>query len=62
MVANIGEKVRKAREVRRAVNELNSYSDRDLAELGVSRQTIEEAVRFGRPAIEGVAQKQSRVA
>jgi len=40
--------------IRRAVKELNSYSDRELAELGVNRQSIKEVVRFGRPAVEGV--------
>ena len=40
--------------IRRAVNELNSYSDRELAELGVSRQSIKEVVRYGRPTVEGI--------
>lgn len=40
--------------IRKAVKELNSYSDRELAELGVTRQSIKEVVRYGRPAVEGV--------
>jgi len=40
--------------IKKAVRELNAYSDRELAELGINRQGIEEAVRFGRPAVEGV--------
>ena len=44
------------RSIRKAVKELNSYSDRELAELGVNRQSIEEVVRFGRPSVEGVFQ------
>ena len=42
------------RSIRKAVKELNSYSDRELAELGVNRQSIKEVVRYGRPAVEGV--------
>ena len=42
--------------IRQAVKELSSYSDRELAELGVTRQSIKEVVRYGRPAIEGVFQ------
>ncbi|MGQ7843835.1 DUF1127 domain-containing protein [Granulosicoccus sp. 3-233] len=41
-------------EIKQAINELSSYSDRELAELGVTRHSIEEAVRYGRPAVEGV--------
>ena len=44
------------RKIRKAVKELNSYSDRELAELGVSRNNIEEVVRYGRPTVEGVFQ------
>jgi len=40
--------------IKKAVKELNGYSDRELAELGINRQGIEEAVRYGRPAVEGV--------
>ena len=45
------------RKIRKAVKELSSYSDRELAELGVSRNNIEEVVRYGRPTVEGVFQK-----
>ncbi|MFT4727816.1 MAG: hypothetical protein ACI9UN_002314 [Granulosicoccus sp.] len=48
--------------IRKAVNELNSYSDRELAELGVSRQSIKEVVRYGRPAVEGVFQNNKSAA
>jgi uncharacterized protein YjiS (DUF1127 family) len=48
--------------IRKAVNELNSYSDRELAELGVSRQSIKEVVRYGRPAVEGVFQSNKSAA
>jgi len=50
------------RSIRKAVKELNGYSDRELAELGVSRQSIEEVVRYGRPAVEGVFQSNRSVA
>jgi len=39
--------------IKKAVKELSGYSDRELAELGINRQGIEEAVRYGRPAVEG---------
>lgn len=53
---------RKSTEIKRAINELNAYSDRELAELGVTRNGIEEAVRFGRQNIEGVNEQQRQVA
>ncbi|MFK7856398.1 MAG: hypothetical protein AB8B79_19940 [Granulosicoccus sp.] len=34
------------------VGELESYSDRELSDLGVSRGSIQEAVLFGREGIE----------
>lgn len=37
------------REIRRAIAELNQYSDRELADLSLSRSEIPFAVRFGRP-------------
>lgn len=40
--------------IRKAVKELSAYSDRELAELGVTRQNIKEVVRYGRPSVEGV--------
>lgn len=39
-------------EIRRAVRELQSYSDAELNELGLSRAGIEDAVRHGRPGFE----------
>ena len=36
-------------EIRRAIAELNQYSDRELADLNLSRSEIPFAVRFGRP-------------
>lgn len=35
-------------ETQQAINELESYSDRELAELGISRFNIKDAVLFGR--------------
>lgn len=34
---------------RRAIEELNTYSDRELADLGISRHEIPDVVRHGRP-------------
>lgn len=48
--------------IRQAVSELSAYSDRELAELGITRDTIEEAVQYGRPAIEGIFQNNRSVA
>ncbi len=50
------------RVVNQAINELSAYSDRELAELGVTRQGIEEAVRYGRPAVEGVFESHKHAA
>ena len=52
----------KRTEIKKAINELNAYSDRELAELGVTRNGIEEAVRFGRQNIEGAAGQERQVA
>ncbi|KZN15246.1 DUF1127 domain-containing protein [Marinomonas sp. TW1] len=35
-------------ETKQAINELKSYSDRELAELGISRFNIKDAVQYGR--------------
>ncbi|BFM48377.1 hypothetical protein [Marinomonas sp. THO17] len=35
-------------DTQQAINELESYSDRELAELGISRIGIRDAVQFGR--------------
>lgn len=50
------------RVVNQAINELSAYSDRELAELGVTRYGIEEAVRYGRPAVEGVFESHKHAA
>ena len=50
------------RVVNQAINELSAYSDRELAELGVTRHGIEEAVRYGRPAVEGVFESHKHAA
>ena len=50
------------RVVNQAINELSSYSDRELAELGVTRHGIEEAVRYGRPAVEGIFESHKHAA
>jgi len=36
----------------RAIAELNAYTDRELADLGISRGEIRSAVRHGRPGID----------
>ena len=41
-----------AERIRSAVNELEHYSDAELADLGITRGTILEAVLKGRPGIE----------
>jgi uncharacterized protein YjiS (DUF1127 family) len=48
--------------IRKAVNELRSYSDRELTELGLSRQSIKEVVRYGRPTDERVFQNHKSAA
>jgi len=53
---------RDSAEIKRAINELSSYSDRELAELGVTRGTIEESVRYGRQNIERAGPTQRQVA
>ncbi len=54
--------VQNSRVVNQAINELSAYSDRELAELGVTRYGIEEAVRYGRPAVEGVFESHKHAA
>lgn len=46
--------------INQAINELSNYSDRELAELGITRHGIEEAVLHGRPA--SVYESQKRAA
>ena len=41
-----------ARGLRKAVNELECYSDAELADLGISRGGIKDAVLHGRPGID----------
>lgn len=50
--AEAAQPTRTRRAIRGAVKELSSYSDRELAELGITRNTIGEAVRYGRPMID----------
>ena len=40
----------KSSEIKAAIRELQSYNDRDLADLGISRGEIEDVVRNGRAA------------
>ena len=61
-ISYVAKDVQGVKAIREAVGELSAYSDRELAELGVTRHTIEEAVRFGRPAIEGAAEEHRHVA
>lgn len=35
------------REIRRSIRELKQFSDRELQEIGISRGSIESAVRYG---------------
>lgn len=43
---------RRDSEIRRAIAELSTYTDRELADIGVSRGSIHEAVLHGRPGID----------
>ncbi|MFK7893308.1 MAG: hypothetical protein AB8B63_21010 [Granulosicoccus sp.] len=36
----------------RAIEELSAYTDKELADIGVARSSIADAVRFGRPGID----------
>jgi uncharacterized protein YjiS (DUF1127 family) len=42
-------------EIRTAVAELRTYTDAELADLGISRRVIPEVVRRGRPEIDDIA-------
>lgn len=42
-------------EIRTAIAELQSFSDSELHDLGISRGDIENVVRFGRPGIDDQA-------
>ena len=46
------EQLPKNTEEERHVEELQRYSDAELADLGISRGTIRDSVRHGRPGIE----------
>ena len=43
------------RNIKQAIRELNAYSDRELADLGVARRDILHVVNHGRPGIDRVA-------
>ena len=62
VVAQIAPAKMSRRSIRKAEKELNSYSNRELAEMGVTRQSIKEVVRYGRPTIEGVFENHNRAA
>ena len=47
---------------RQAVKELHGYSDAELADLGIARSNIEQAVRNGRPGIDHAADQPRRQA
>ena len=61
-ITQVAEPARNKSEIRQAVKELNSYSDRELAELGITRNSIKDAVQYGRPSVEGVFQNNRNVA
>ena len=61
-ITSVTREVPSKKVIKQAVDELNTYSDRELAGLGVTRHSIEESVRNGRPAIERAAETQSHVA
>ncbi len=42
----------KEQEIQQAIKELKSYSDRELADLGITRGDIEFVVRNGRPKLD----------
>ena len=42
----------KEAEILRAINELKTYSDRQLADIGIARNDIEFVVRNGRPKLD----------
>jgi uncharacterized protein YjiS (DUF1127 family) len=46
------EKVAEEKELKRIIRELKSYNDRELADIGIPRSGIEDAVRHGRPGYE----------
>lgn len=50
MELNNSPKQSKSNEIRAAIKELQSYNDRDLADIGISRGEIEDVVRNGRAA------------
>lgn len=43
------EAIAEQKEIKQAITELSSFSDRELHELGINRNGIENAVRYGRP-------------
>ena len=66
VVEPIGESVaiaRSERELMAAMAELDTYSDAELNDLGISRAGIAEAVRHGRPGIDTrVGEREERIA
>ena len=61
-ITNVRKSVIGTKDIEKAVKELSSFSDRELAELGVTHHSIEESVRYDRPAIEGTVEEQRHVA
>ncbi len=47
------------RSLRKAIRELNAYSDRELADLGLARTDIPRAVLYGRPGIDRDARSEA---
>ncbi len=58
--ASPAEPVREGRRgLRQAIRELNAYSDRELADLGLARADIPRAVLYGRPGIDRDARSEA---
>lgn len=51
VVTSISEPSEKMK-IRRAIAELDGYSDAELADLGIARGDIHHVVRFGRPGVD----------
>jgi uncharacterized protein YjiS (DUF1127 family) len=55
MVAGLVRRLQAERAARRATAQLESFDDRTLRDLGISRDQVWHAVRYGREAVQGEA-------